>query len=236
MRRRRLVGLGLRLGFDCGEKLGHHHFDGALDHPLADARDCAPDLNFAPVFDQRRSGLFFEIEIAGALQKTGLTLSIHRHSEVGRRSHILQLDVACEDSFDRADPGSKRGRVRVVAGFIELLAAGDASLQHRGIDQGLIDTIAAGVKFVCSFDVHEWFVVSGLWFLVCFLVCNRTSPGETANEKPETRKQKPETRNLSRPRGCGLDGALHVNLSQVAAIVIRSIQIAVDRNAVGGVS
>ena len=96
-------------GFDGGEELSGHHLNRALDHPLSDAGNRASNLHFSAVLDQRAVALFFEGEIAGAFQETGLALSVHDDSIMRGRRHVFELDVAGEDSFDRAHAGAQNG-------------------------------------------------------------------------------------------------------------------------------
>lgn len=101
--------LGFCFGFDGGEELSGHHLNRALDHPLPDAGDRASDLHFSAVSDQRAAVVFFEVEIAGAFQKTGLAFSVNDDSIVRVRRHVFELDVAGEESFDRTDAGAQNG-------------------------------------------------------------------------------------------------------------------------------
>jgi len=96
-------------GFDGGEELRSHHLHRALDHPLSDAGDRASDLHLSAVFDQRRDVSLFKVEIAGAFQEAGLALSVNDDSIVRVRRHVFELDVAGEDSFDRADAAAQNG-------------------------------------------------------------------------------------------------------------------------------
>ena len=94
-----LVSFRLRLRFNRSEELGSHHLRCALKHSLAHACYRPAHLNVSAVGDYGYVVLPREIQIAGALQKTRLTLSIDYHSKVARRTEVFKSHIPGEKSF-----------------------------------------------------------------------------------------------------------------------------------------
>lgn len=142
-------------GFDSREELGGHHLCCALKHSLAHARNCAANLHVALIADNRQAAASFETDFSRALHEPRLAFAFDDHPEVSGRLKLLEANISSEDPFDRTDPNAQRRGVGVVAGPFEAFAPRDATLQHSGIDQCLVDAFTAGMQFVRAFDLHR---------------------------------------------------------------------------------
>ncbi len=140
--------------FNGGEKLSSHHFRGALKHALSDACDCAAHLDFALVGNDGHAVAFFEIEFAGAFQKSRLPFALQDHAKVTRRLDVLESNISCEGTLDRAYSCAEGRGVSVLSNRFEALAAWYATLQDEGVDQRVENPLAIDVELMGAFDLH----------------------------------------------------------------------------------
>src|SRR5258705_1600563 len=128
------AGLALhRLG-EIGKKFVGQFLGRPVDQALAELRQLAADLRLDVVTEQRAAVLFGKRHRRAALGESGdAALAFARDLVAVPRVEIAQRDLALEARRHRPDLHFGGRAKAVLVGFLQLLAAGDAGLQHVGI-------------------------------------------------------------------------------------------------------
>ena len=135
-----------------GEELVGHLLGGGVDQAGADLGELAADLGLGGVGEQRHAVVVGQRHVGAALGEAGdAALAFAADGVAIGRIEIGQRDVALEGRRDRADLGLDGRRHLGVGELLQLLAAGDALLEHdRIVERGpdllarCRDPIAAG--------------------------------------------------------------------------------------------
>jgi hypothetical protein len=112
-------------------------------------------LNITLVTDYGDTVAFLQVDFASPFQEAGLSLSLNDQTKMTRRLHIFEPHIAGKDPFDGSHSSTKRGRISIISSLFEALTTRYAPLQHCGINQRLIDSLATSVELVAAFDLHK---------------------------------------------------------------------------------
>src|SRR5207302_10859434 len=116
------------------EKVIGQFLGGAVDQTLAELRQLAADLRLDVVGEQRATVLLGELHDRAALGEAGHpALALAGDLVAVRRVEIAERDLALEARRHRADLHFRHRAKTAVVGLLQVLAAGDAGLQHLGI-------------------------------------------------------------------------------------------------------
>src|SRR4051812_3634673 len=122
-----------RLG-EVREKFVGQFLGGAVDQALAELRQLAADLRLDLVGQKRAAVLLRKLDHGATLGKAGHpALAFAGDLVAVRRVEIGQRDLALEARRHRTDLHFRRRAKAAIVGLLQLLAAGDAGLQHLGI-------------------------------------------------------------------------------------------------------
>jgi hypothetical protein len=95
-----------------------------------------------------------EIQIARTFEKTRRAFAVDDDAKVFLLAQIYEPRCAVEDTFDRSDAGADSRRKRVLGSFFETLATRNTALQHRGVDEALIDAFSSCVELMSALKFH----------------------------------------------------------------------------------
>src|SRR6202451_3409862 len=119
---------------EIAEEIVGHFLGGAVDQALAELRKLAADLRLDVVGQQRAAVLGRKLHRGAALGKAGdAALALAGNLVAVRRIDIGQRDAAFEFRLHRPNLDGGDGLETGVGGFLQRLATGDASFQHRRI-------------------------------------------------------------------------------------------------------
>src|SRR5690242_9506552 len=121
---------------EIGEELVGQLLGRAVDQALAELGQLAADLRLDIVAQKRAAVLVGERDGGTALGESGNpALALARDLVTVRRVEIAERDLALEAGRHRADLHLGGGAETVLVSLLQLLAAGDAGLQHLRIVQ-----------------------------------------------------------------------------------------------------
>src|SRR5262249_14262920 len=149
----RQAGLTLYGFGEIGEEFVGQFLGRTVDQALAELRQLAADLGLDVIAEQRAAILVGQPHGGAALGEAGdAALAFARDFVAVGWVEIAQGDLALEARRDGADLHFGYGAKAVLVGLLQLLAAGDAGLQHLGIVELVPHGLARRRKL--DFAVH----------------------------------------------------------------------------------
>src|SRR5215467_264813 len=128
----------------------------AVDEALAELGELAADLRLDVIGQQRAAVLVGERHLGAAFGKAGdAALAFAGDAVAVRRIEVGEPDLAFPARLDRTDLDRGHGLKLAVGNLVELLAAGDAALEHLGVVELRPHHLATGGKLDLPVHGHR---------------------------------------------------------------------------------
>src|SRR5712675_2192290 len=148
-------------GGEFGEEIIRHFLGGARDEPLAELGELAADLGLDIVGEQRAAVLGLQRDDGAAFgEARDAALALAGNLVAVGRIEVGEMHLTFPLRLDGPDLGDRNRLEFGVGGLVELLATGDAGLQHLGVIELGPDRLARRIELNLSVHRHGHCVYS----------------------------------------------------------------------------